>query len=69
MANANIERAAGSVIPPQQKFQSLQNALQEKQNVLCHPCVVTRRVNAKERSVMEENWDALTALVLFTAKL
>lgn len=69
MANANVERAAGSVIPPQQKFQSLQDALQEKQNVLNHPSVVTRRINATECSVMEENWDALTAPVLLIAEL
>lgn len=69
VANANVERAAGSVIPPQQKFQSLQDALQEKQNLLNHPCVVIERINATECSVMEENCDAVTALVLFTAKL
>lgn len=46
VANAHIEGAAGSVIPPQQKFQSLQDALKEKQKVLNHPWVVMRRINA-----------------------
>lgn len=48
VANANVKGAAGSVIPPQQKFQSLQDALQEKQNVLNHPCVVVKRINETE---------------------